>query len=57
MLTPTDIKMMAVEELTEKLTENNHYASKNKIGIIKTLAEISVLVVKQMIMKKNKKIN
>lgn len=41
-LTPTDIKMMSVEELTEKLTENNHYASKNKIGIIKTLAEVSV---------------
>lgn len=42
MLTPADIKNMSLEELTEKLKENNHYASKDKIGIIKTLAEISV---------------
>ncbi len=41
-LTPKDIKEMSLEDLESKLTENNHYASKNKIGIIKTLAEISV---------------
>ena len=41
-LTPTDITQMSLDDLTNKLTENNHYASKNKIGIIKTLAEASV---------------
>lgn len=33
---------MQIDELINKLTENNHYASKNKIGIIKTLALVSV---------------
>ena len=41
-LTPKEIKNISLEELIIKLKENNHYASKNKIGIIKTLAEISV---------------
>lgn len=41
-LTPKEILEMSPDTLIEKLTENNHYASKNKIGIIKTLAEISV---------------
>ena len=41
-LTPKDIKEYSLDELINKLTENNHYASKDKIGIIKTLAEVSV---------------
>lgn len=41
-LTPKEIEEMTTEELTIKLTENNHYASKDKIGLIKTLSEISV---------------
>lgn len=41
-LTPKEIEEMTTEELTIKLTENNHYASKDKIGLIKTLAGISV---------------
>lgn len=41
-LTPKDINNIQMDELINKLTENNHYASKNKIGIIKTLALVSV---------------
>lgn len=41
-LTPEEINNTSLEELIIKLKENNHYASKNKIAIIKTLAEISV---------------
>ena len=41
-LTPKEVKNTSLEELIVKLKENNHYASKNKIGIIKTLAEVSV---------------
>lgn len=41
-LTPKDIKEYTLDELINKLTENNHRADKDKIGIIKTLAEISV---------------
>lgn len=40
--TPKEITTLSEEELISKLTENNHYASKSKISIIKTLAEISV---------------
>ena len=41
-LTPLEIKEYSLNELINKLAENNHHASKDKIGIIKTLAEISV---------------
>lgn len=41
-LTPKEINEMSEEELINKLTENNHYADKSKISIIKTLARISV---------------
>lgn len=41
-LTPLEIKEYSLDELINKLTENNHHASKEKIGIIKTLSEISV---------------
>ena len=41
-LTPKEITEMTEEELITKLTENNHYADKKKISIIKTLASVSV---------------
>lgn len=41
-LTPKEITELSEEELISKLIENNHYASKDKISIIKTLASISV---------------
>lgn len=41
-MTPEVIKNTSLEVLTEKLRENNRYASKDKIAIIKTLAGISV---------------